>query len=227
MYQWDQLSKKYSLGNYTKKFIQIPGFLTYVERSKGQTLLDLGCGSGLVSIIFHEEGLDVTGVDISEQMIELAQTKNPGPKYLHIDGTKYRSKNPFDIIISNMVVCNIPDINTLNEFFLSTFENLKACGKAYITNQATDFQKTVDYGFAKVYYPDEVTEGSKISVELKNLNDTWIGPFTNYHWSKDAITDTAVKNGLKLIDTVPLKSVNQQDNFPDQGKYFLYVFERG
>lgn len=227
MYQWDQLSKKFSQGSYVKKFIQIPGLLSHVERTKDSSLLDLGCGPGLVSITFHKEGLSVTGVDISEQMIKLAQTQNPGPTYIHINGTKFRSEKPFDIIVSNMVVCNIPDIKTLNEIFLSCFENLKIGGKAYITNHATDFQRTCDYGFAKVKYPDEVTEGCKISVELKNLDNTWIGPFTNYHWSKDRLISVASKNGLVLQDIISLKSVNQQDKFPEKGKYFLYVFERG
>ena len=209
MYQWDELSKKYSLGDYSKKFIQIPGLLSHVERSKGQSMLDLGCGSGFISIIFHEEGLDVTGVDISEQMIKLAQSKNHGPKYIPIDGTKYRSEKPFDIIISNMVICNIPEINKLNEFFLSCFKNLKIGGKAYVTNLATEFQRTVNSDYVKVTYPDDAKEGSKFSVELKNLDETWIGPFTNYHWSKNAIVNSANQSGLNLSDIIPLKSINK------------------
>jgi len=226
MYQWDQLSKKYSFGNYTKKYIQIPGLLNNVEISKGQSLLDLGCGTGLISIIFHNEGLNVVGVDNSEQMIEIAQTQNPGPKYICDDGIKYRSKKPFDLIISNMVICNIADINTLNKFFLSCYENLKIGRKVYITHPATDFQRTVDYGFARLYYPDKVNEGEKISIELKSLDDTWIGPFINYHWSQNTITEIANDNHLNLLSIIPLLSINQKDKYPDKAKDSLYIFER-
>ncbi len=226
MYQWDQLSKKYSLGDYTNKFILIPGILNNVKKKKGLILLDLGCGNGLLSIIFHEEGLKIVGIDISKEMIKLAQIQNPGPKYIHIDGTKYLSDKPFDIIISNMVACNIPKLDNLDEFFLSCFKNLKISGKLYFTNSATEFQKTCNFGIAKRTYPNNITEGCKFSVELKNLDDTWIGPFANYHWSENTIINSAKKSGLNLIKTVPLLSTSGQDNFPEKAKYSLYIFER-
>lgn len=45
------------------------------DPSKGKTLLDVGCGTGHWSAYVARKGFDVTGVDISEQMIEVAQAK--------------------------------------------------------------------------------------------------------------------------------------------------------
>ncbi|MCX6085530.1 MAG: methyltransferase domain-containing protein [Caldiserica bacterium] len=42
---------------------------------RGKTVLDVGCGTGLYSIRLSEGGADVTAVDISPKMIEIARRK--------------------------------------------------------------------------------------------------------------------------------------------------------
>lgn len=46
-------------------------FLSYLE--EGDTILDLGCGSGRDSLAFYELGYDVTPLDASEEMCKLAE----------------------------------------------------------------------------------------------------------------------------------------------------------
>ena len=46
-------------------------FLKYLE--EGDTILDLGCGSGRDSLAFYELGYDVTPLDASEEMCKLAE----------------------------------------------------------------------------------------------------------------------------------------------------------
>lgn len=47
-------------------------FLKLVNPKKGQTLLDIGCGTGHFSFWFHDLGLKVTGVDTSLNMLGVA-----------------------------------------------------------------------------------------------------------------------------------------------------------
>lgn len=35
-------------------------------------LLDIGCGTGTLSLLFHQEGYDVSGIDLSEEMLAVA-----------------------------------------------------------------------------------------------------------------------------------------------------------
>lgn len=52
-------------------------FLPWLERSlrAGQRALDLGCGTGQTALYLAGHGVQVTGVDISEEMLRLAQRK--------------------------------------------------------------------------------------------------------------------------------------------------------
>jgi ubiquinone/menaquinone biosynthesis C-methylase UbiE len=47
----------------------------HVGGVQGKTVLDVGCGTGLYSIRLSESGADVTAVDISLKMIEIARRK--------------------------------------------------------------------------------------------------------------------------------------------------------
>ena len=47
-------------------------FLKVVNPKKGETLLDIGCGTGHFSFWFHNLGLKVTGIDISLNMLGVA-----------------------------------------------------------------------------------------------------------------------------------------------------------
>jgi len=49
--------------------------LAFKYTEPGQTLLDIGIGTGLGSALFHKAGLNVIGMDISEEMLEVCRNK--------------------------------------------------------------------------------------------------------------------------------------------------------
>ncbi len=56
-------------------------------RARGKKLLEVGCGTGHWSRFFSECGFEVTGVDISERMINIARAKNiPNSSFQVADG---------------------------------------------------------------------------------------------------------------------------------------------
>ena len=52
---------------------------------KGETLLEVGCGTGVFSHYFRQEGLRVIGVDISEDMLAVAQAKGNTVQFIQGD----------------------------------------------------------------------------------------------------------------------------------------------
>ena len=52
---------------------RVPYAVSECRPLKDKTILDIGCGSGRVSFLLAKEGAKVTGIDYSENMIELAK----------------------------------------------------------------------------------------------------------------------------------------------------------
>ena len=50
--------------------------LVYAFVRAGESLLDIGIGTGLSSVLFHKAGLRVHGMDVSPQMLEVCAKKN-------------------------------------------------------------------------------------------------------------------------------------------------------
>lgn len=71
--------------------------LTLNECEPNNTILDVGCGSGRISIALAEKGANITGVDYSSQMIELANA------YLKKYEEENNSKLNIKFVYSNFV----------------------------------------------------------------------------------------------------------------------------
>ena len=74
----------------------------------GEKALDLGCGTGIYSIWLARKGLNVTGVDISANMLEIAKEKAasvPLPiDFVHSDIHRLPFEDEtFDLVVANIV----------------------------------------------------------------------------------------------------------------------------
>ncbi len=72
-----------------------------IETKAPATLLDCGCGNGLLTRQLIEKGYQVTGVDSSKEMLELFKKNNPGTKYIYSNLLFLRVDEQYDIIFSN------------------------------------------------------------------------------------------------------------------------------
>jgi SAM-dependent methyltransferase len=66
-------------------------------RRKPTTLLHLGCGAGGHDAVFKKH-FQVTGVDVSSAMLDIARKRNPETKYLVGDMRTIRLKESFDVV---------------------------------------------------------------------------------------------------------------------------------
>jgi len=77
---------------------------------EGQTLLDVGCGTGHWSAFFVDMGYRVTGVDIAPKMIEVALSAAPGCTFQVADACELPfSDGAFDIVASMATLEFVPD----------------------------------------------------------------------------------------------------------------------
>jgi SAM-dependent methyltransferase len=76
---------------------------------KGAKVLDLGCGMGEPMMpYFIEQGYEVTGIDGSVKLIELARNRFPNAEFIVGDMRKIRLDQKFDLIIAWHSLFHLP-----------------------------------------------------------------------------------------------------------------------
>jgi len=82
-------------------------FQRFIDLLNGKQILDLGCGSGDNSLYFKEKGLDVTAIDLSEEMIKLCKEKGINAFLMDIENLEFEDKS-FDGIWAATSLLHIP-----------------------------------------------------------------------------------------------------------------------
>ncbi|EOR23706.1 class I SAM-dependent methyltransferase [Cytobacillus oceanisediminis] len=91
----------------------------------GANLLDLACGTGELSIRFSQAGFRVTGVDLSEDMLSVAQAKTieagEGVFYLEQDMSRLEGLPVFDLVC---ICCDSINYLRTEEDVINTFKGV-------------------------------------------------------------------------------------------------------
>jgi trans-aconitate methyltransferase len=78
--------------------------LDLLDPRPGETILDLGCGTGRHAAVIATRGADVVGLDADLDMLDKARRENPGIRFVAADATSYRLADlgvTFDACFSN------------------------------------------------------------------------------------------------------------------------------
>ena len=158
---------------------------------KNISILDIGCGGGLLCEPLKRLGAEVTGIDASSNNIEVAKlhAKEIGLdiEYIHSSPENINLENEFDVILSMEVVEHVSDVN----FFIEKCSKLvKKNGIVFIS---TINKNLKSYVFAIL--------GAEYILR-------WL-PIGTHHWEKflkpQDLKNIAEKNNLKIDETVGIK----------------------
>lgn len=90
--------------------------LEWLAPRPGEVILDLGCGTGDLSVRIAQMGVEVWGVDADPTMLAQARAKFPDLRFLQADAMALPDfGRPFDAVFSNAVLHWIPDLARLAE----------------------------------------------------------------------------------------------------------------
>jgi len=80
------------------------------EHVTGTRALDFGCGTGRSTRFLRKLGFDVTGVDVSEDMLRIARALDPPGDYRCLPGDNFDEAElgAFDLVLSAFTFDNIP-----------------------------------------------------------------------------------------------------------------------
>lgn len=101
----------------------------------GNKVLDVGCCLGHISKMIADLGNEVTGIDVTPELIEEARKVFPNVKFLCVDAmalSNFFSENEFDCVVACEVIEHVLNPNL---FLKETFKVLKKGGKLILTTQ--------------------------------------------------------------------------------------------
>lgn len=144
-------------------------YLSYAE--KGMSILEPLCGSGRFLIPFLERGFDISGLDLSEEMLAKLVEKAPDAKVFQSDITKFDSDKKFDyIFISSGSESLFTDMKICGEILLKMKNLLKKGGK-FVFAVDTIADKCLDDSEYRVSVSVKTRKGFDIVLKTRNYFD--------------------------------------------------------
>ena len=75
---------------------------------EGARVLDLGCGTGAITLLLKERGFNVLGLDHDPEMLRVARHTCPEVRFLEADAADFALEEPVDAVFSNAVLHWLP-----------------------------------------------------------------------------------------------------------------------
>ena len=139
-----------------------------IDIESGMRVLEIGSGTGIYSIPFAQQGCNVTGIDISGEMLAIARQKvieqQLNLDFIHMDANALHfSENTFERIYSMGVLDFVDD---LEHAFEQAYRVLKPGGKISIA------VVNRDSAWGKRYMDPQYNKGKVYAhAHFKNLNE--------------------------------------------------------
>lgn len=200
----------------------------------GGLLLDLGCGTGNLSFLLENKGYDIIGVDLSEDMLSVANEK----KYEYGSDALFLCQSGESLDLYGTVDCAVSSLDTVNhiesiEKIKKTFEKVSLFmnpNGIFIFDFNTEYKhrqilgsNTFVYDVDDVYCIwqntfNEKSQTTKIDLDffIQNENNSdykkYSESFFEYSYSEDAIYSALKDAGFEIIslfDNYSEKPVNE------------------
>ena len=144
-------------------------YLSFAE--KGMKILEPLCGSGRFLIPFLERGFDISGIDLSAEMLAKLNEKAPNAKVFQKDILEYDSTEKYDyIFISSGSVSLFTDMDLCKKILHKMKDLLKKDGR-FIFAVDTKADKCPNNSDYKTSISVKTKEGYELILKEKNYYD--------------------------------------------------------
>src|ERR1041384_788511 len=149
---YDEISGKYHANKprAVSDYTELPAVLALAGDVRGQCVLDAGCGPGRHAKKFLAKGADVTGIDISAEMIKRARAYcTPHGRFFQADFEQAEFKAAsFDLVSASLSLMYAREVQPVIEKFSAW---LRPAGRLLfsIYHPVRFFQKIADFNFAR------------------------------------------------------------------------------
>ena len=180
--QFDKVAEEYDFVN--ELFNNNDFFISNMS-SQRSTVLDIGCGSGILALELSKHYKEVIGIDISEQMLSFANLKRnrENIRYNNMDANKLNFDKRFDFVVSRATFHHLSDIpNVLNK--IKTL--LNKGGKIVILDNVSEIETPATYGYILGALSEFVPNCFKYNI---NTSIRVFKHSTSKHWLEHLASD--------------------------------------
>ena len=192
----------------------------YWDATKFRTsILETACGTGTVARELMRRGYDITGLDISEDMIGKSKDKIWDDNCILWDMTDFDLNKKFDIVLCNYnSICHLIYFKDWRKFFLQAYEHLKPWGLfIFDINTVYEFESiTRDYAQFFNFKDKETAREDTVCLEMfkkeiKNPSIHFWDEWKNYYyewlvkmfiqeewWTYELIKETINENSFEI-----------------------------
>ena len=191
-YEQSQRAAKYAKDQYRNSpnyYLAAKGIRNLLSKlaiapPKGAKVLDFGCGPGTLSSFYYDLGYQVTGVDISEAMIEKGKKQFPLIDFQLIPNGPLPFKDgEFDAVFTSFVFLEVSDSGKIIQILKDLKRVIKKNAPLVVVTTSENVYRYKKYNFvaSKTNFPenDMLVSGAKVKLQLKSLDFA----FEDYFWS--------------------------------------------
>lgn len=226
--EWNEVVKNYGEQNnpfdYESRLFIDDAIIKEIGELKNKTILDVGCGNGDLVFKLYDLGATASGIDISDEVVKIAQDKYPALDFAVYDITKGPLEEKFDVIIMELVVMFIQDIEML---LRSVKQSLEDDGKIIIAvihpfailQSGMINSKDLDVSGFDNYFIEQVLKLKNHQVDL-----TYFSRSLQWYFEKFKSEELKVDSFLEL--NIPVSAnVNSLNTRSDKNIPYIALFE--
>ncbi len=184
-------------------------------------VLDLGCGAGRSTKFLSKFCDKVSGVDISEGMLNIAEKALPDHKFYinnHKDETYPFS--PYTVIYSILMFFHFSNIEDIRQELKKCFDSLINLGYLIIINGTRNLY-TQNYLSVKGIGKPPENDGDACEVELKSIDCK----VKDYFWNENTIIEGAKQSGFTFVAShYPLGKNEDTQEYKDELEFPPYYY---
>ena len=184
----------------------------------GTLSLDYGCGTGESTLFLKSQGYKVIGVDINDEMIKIAESRDHNGKYIIVDGLNLPfDDNFFDLVFCSFVLLEI----SKRELIYSVVKEIKRVLKnngIFISIGANQNTYSKNWFSLNTNFDENKNpiSGNNVKIEFKKENFA----IYDYYWDDEDYKSIFEEAGLLVLDIHhPIGTKNDGVSWIDEMQY--------
>jgi len=175
----------------------------YLAEFSGKSALDFGCGAGRSSRFLKKFGIETTGIDRNQAMIDQAQILDPRGSYQVIppgDLSQF-ADNTFDLVFSSFVLMEISTLDEITAVVKELKRTLKTRGKMIIIVSYAPISTCRCVSFDKDFPENQdLKSGDQLRLDITDASRTFT--LYDYYWTEQDYRRTFSAAGVSVQKTL-------------------------